>query len=217
MIHPAKNLAEGRRYIVALRKMKGSKGQLLKSSRAFAAALRSGHRHSARYDSTGAGCLVLGSTARRSTWRGTSAPPASAGSASAHVSIRDNTFGDLGDSNLVDRKIKGAPAGLQDRLGPGLRAVRRRRLPGRRERPAAAPRERHDDDGLLARQARLPGGLQVPLPQARRALRLRVPPGAPEGQHDERAVRVHDPARRGGEEGARRRSTATTSSAARRT
>ena len=90
------------------------------------------------------------------------------------TSIRDNAFAALGDSNLVDRRIKGAPAGFQARRRPGARAVRRRRLPGGRERPAAAPRLRHADRRLLPRQEGLPARLDVPLPQAHGPLRLRL-------------------------------------------
>ena len=55
---------------------------------------------------------------------------------------------------------QGRVAGLQDRLRAGTRAVRRRRLPGGRERRAAAPRLRHADRRLLPRQEGLPARLR---------------------------------------------------------
>ena len=47
------------------------------------------------------------------------------------VDIRDNAFAVLGDNNLVDRAVKGGAPRYALDAAAGVRAVRRRRLPGR--------------------------------------------------------------------------------------
>jgi hypothetical protein len=108
MIHPAKNLVEGRRYIVALRRMRNSRGQLLRPSREFRR-LRSGRIHTERYDK-------IFRTLRRAGIQRSSLYLAwdftTASQRNIHerlMSIRDNAFGELGDSNMLDRRIKGRP------------------------------------------------------------------------------------------------------------
>ncbi len=108
MIHLAKNLVEGRRYIVALRNMRGSDGKLLKASKSFLA-LRSGARRSKRYASI---FRTLGQhrVDRSSLYLAWDFTVASQRNISERVAwIRDKAFSVLGDSNLFDRKIKGKP------------------------------------------------------------------------------------------------------------
>ena len=107
MIHPAKNLVEGRRYIVGLRSMKDGRGRTIKASRHFAR-LRSGSLRTARYDKI---FRALGrhGVARASLFLAWDFTIASQRNISERVtSIRDNAFAALGDSNLVDRRVKGA-------------------------------------------------------------------------------------------------------------
>ena len=108
IIHPAKNLLEGRRYIVALRNMKDSAGRTIKARRKFLW-LRSGRMRTKRYESM---FRTLGrhGIARSSLYLAWDFTVASQRNISERaVAIRDSAFSVLGDPNLVDRRIKGTP------------------------------------------------------------------------------------------------------------
>jgi hypothetical protein len=80
LIHPAKNFAEGHRYIVALRNMRDSSGALIPAESAFASFVGgSGHHPPVRATSTRTSSPSLprrASSALHFTWRGTSQWPA---------------------------------------------------------------------------------------------------------------------------------------------
>jgi len=106
MIHPAKNLVEGRRYIVALRNLKDSSGRTLKAGSKFLG-LRSGRTRNSRYASI---FRTLGKhgIARSSLYLAWDFTVASQRNISERiVAARDSAFAVLGDPNLFDRKVKG--------------------------------------------------------------------------------------------------------------
>lgn len=111
MIHPAKNLVEGRRYIVALRNLRRSNGAVLKPTRAFAR-LRASKRPGSRY--AGIFRVLNKAGIRRSSlyraWDFTVASPRNI--TERATSIRDGGFSALGDSNLFDRIPKGKAPGF---------------------------------------------------------------------------------------------------------
>ncbi len=114
MIHPAKNLAEGRRYIVALRNLRDARGRILKPGRAFRA-LRDGTRSSDRAVNRRRSAykdifktLGRAGVARSSLYLAWDFTVASERNISERVlSMRDDAFAQLGDDNLVDRTVKG--------------------------------------------------------------------------------------------------------------
>ena len=83
LIHPAKNLVEGRRYIVALRRMRGANGAAAEAEPSVRAPALRPRAHRALRQDVPHAAPRRHRSARRSTWPGTSAPPASATSPSA--------------------------------------------------------------------------------------------------------------------------------------
>ncbi|MCW3048050.1 MAG: hypothetical protein JWO74_2334 [Solirubrobacterales bacterium] len=106
-IHPAKNLAEGRRYVVVLRDLRRADGSAIRAGRAFAA-LRDGRRHSARYDRIFRSLKRAHVKRDRSlflAWDFTVASEQSLTGRMLH--IRNDAFAQLGDRNLADLKVEG--------------------------------------------------------------------------------------------------------------
>jgi hypothetical protein len=115
LIHPAKNLREGERYIVALRRLRGADGRRLEPSPAFRlyrdrikASSRAFERrrpHMERIFRT----LRKAGIARRDLYLAWDFTVASADSLSGHLrAIRDDAFGTLGDRRLGDLEVAGA-------------------------------------------------------------------------------------------------------------
>jgi hypothetical protein len=108
-IHPAKNLAEGHRFLVVLRDLRTAHGRRIRAGKRFAA-LRDGTRRSSRYQSIFRAlrrARVKRNTALFLTWDFT---VASQRSLSGRMqTIRDRAFAQLGDTNLADGHIDGAP------------------------------------------------------------------------------------------------------------
>src|SRR5215210_4720848 len=110
-VHPARNLREGRRYVVVLRSLRRADGSRIGASRRFAA-LRDGRRSSDRYDRIFATLRRAG--VRRDerlflAWDFTVASERSLSGRMLH--IRDDAFAKLGDRDLSDLKVQGrAPA-----------------------------------------------------------------------------------------------------------
>jgi hypothetical protein len=108
-IHPAKNLAEGHRFLVVLRNLRTAHGQRIPAGKRFAA-LRDGRHRTARYQSIFR--ALARARAKRNaglflTWDFT---VASQRSLSGRMqTIRDRAFAQLGDTNLADGHIDGAP------------------------------------------------------------------------------------------------------------
>ncbi len=154
LIHPAKNLREGERYIVALRRLRGADGAVLEPSPAFK-----------RYrDRIPGGSVVFerrrphmerifrglrrAGVARRGLYRAWDFTVASADTLSGRMRhIRDDAFAQLGDRRLGDLRVEGAsppftvdaitefaPCG-DDGCGPGEDADIRRRVEGTVEVP----------------------------------------------------------------------------------
>ncbi len=115
-IHPAKNWLEGHRYIVALRNLKTSSGAVIKPAAAFSS-LRSG-RPSGAVKSRSRSfeaifkTLAKAKIARSSLYLAWDFTIASERNLSERaLSMRNSTFGALGDKNLADGKVAGkAPA-----------------------------------------------------------------------------------------------------------
>jgi hypothetical protein len=146
LIHPAKNLREGERYIVALRNLRGADGALLQPSTAFK-----------RYrDRIGTGSwpfeqrrphmerifkrLKRAGVKRSELYLAWDFTVASAHSLSSRLrGIRDAAFRGLGDANLGDLKVSGAPpkfaiTKITD-FSPAQNAAVRRRVEGTVEVP----------------------------------------------------------------------------------
>ena len=108
-IHPAKNLREGRRYIVVLRHLRRADGSRIAASPAFAA-LRDGRQRSRRYDRIFRTLRHADVERDRSlflAWDFTVASERSLSGRMLH--IRDDAFAQLGDRDLSDRRVEGAP------------------------------------------------------------------------------------------------------------
>jgi hypothetical protein len=106
-IHPAKNLTEGRRYIVVLRNLKRSNGKPIAAGRAFAR-IREARRTDARYTrifKTLKKAKVDRDDSLYLTWDFTVASEKSLSERMLH--IRDDAFAKLGDSNLADGQVDG--------------------------------------------------------------------------------------------------------------
>ena len=116
LIHPAKNLREGERYIVALRKLRDANGSLLQPSPAFrdyrdriwthdkAIEARRRHMEDIFWRLKRAGIK------RKSLYVAWDFTVASAHTLSSRMrNIRDDAFAQLGDTNLRDLKVTGAP------------------------------------------------------------------------------------------------------------
>jgi hypothetical protein len=108
-IHPAKNLAEGHRFLVVLRNLRTARGRRINAGRRFAA-LRDGRHRTTRYQSIFRALRrahVKRNRALFLTWDFT---VASQRSLSGRMqTIRDRAFAQLGDTNLSDNHIDGAP------------------------------------------------------------------------------------------------------------
>jgi hypothetical protein len=110
-IHPARNLREGRRYIVVLRDLRTADGARIAASPAFAA-LRDGDHRTARYDRIFRMLRDAGVKRNRSLFLAWDFTVASEHSLSGRMlHIRNDAFAQLGDHNLADRVVDGsAPA-----------------------------------------------------------------------------------------------------------
>ena len=112
LIRPAKNLTEGHRYIVAIREMRGPDGKLIPAQPAFAA-LRD---HTAAADPGRQAhfddlflTLAKAGIPRKSLYLAWDFTVASAQSlAGRMLSIRNDAFKQLGDTNLKDMKVQGS-------------------------------------------------------------------------------------------------------------
>lgn len=111
LIHPAKSLQEGHRYIVVLRNLKDARGRAIAAGSRFAA-LRDGRRRETRYQSIFRALRRAGIKRDRSLFATWDFTVASQRSLTGRMqTIRDLAFAQLGDSNLADGRIDGgAPA-----------------------------------------------------------------------------------------------------------
>ncbi len=108
LIHPGKNLAEGQRFIVALRNLKDAGGHAIQPQAPFKA-LRDGVTHDARYDRDIWPALKRGGIPRGDlylAWDFTVASERNLSERMLH--IRDDAFAQLGDRNLADLKVPAA-------------------------------------------------------------------------------------------------------------
>jgi hypothetical protein len=110
VLHPAKNLEEGHRYIVALRRLRRADGSIISAPAAFRA-YRDGTPADARADHMES----LFRTLRRAkirrddlylAWDFTVASERNL--SQRMLSIRDRAFAELGDTNLADLRVQGA-------------------------------------------------------------------------------------------------------------
>ena len=124
LIHPAKNLREGERYIVALRRLRGADGALLQPSAAFRLyrdRIRTRSRAFERRRPHMEGIfkrLERSGIARHDLYLAWDFTVASADGLSGRLRhIRDDAFATLGDSRLGDLEVEGAaPAFSVDRV-----------------------------------------------------------------------------------------------------
>ena len=122
LIRPAKNLREGRRYIVALRRLRDADGNLLQPSPAFKS-LRDGHGHKGKHRGHDRYARIFKELRRAGierddlylAWDFT---VASARGLSGRLrNIRDDAFRELGDTDLDDLRVRGrSPAFSVDRV-----------------------------------------------------------------------------------------------------
>src|SRR4051812_15508986 len=112
LIHPGKNLTEGHRYVVALRNLKNATGQTL-SAPAWFVPFRDQHprmskAQEARYRSIFKSLQKAGIKRKElyAAWDFTVASRQSL--TSPMLSIRNQGFGQLGDSNLADLQVQGS-------------------------------------------------------------------------------------------------------------
>jgi hypothetical protein len=110
-IHPAKNLAEGHRYVVILRRLRTAKGRLIRARSRFAA-LRDDRRRTTRYQSIFRAVRRAKVKRTRALFLAWDFTVASQRSLTGRMqTIRDRAFEQLGDPNLADGVIAGsAPA-----------------------------------------------------------------------------------------------------------
>lgn len=114
VIHPAKDLAEGQTYIVALRNLRTSTGAPIRSPKWFAR-LRSGHRLSGplraqqkRYEAIFRSLRRAGIKADKHLYEAWNFTVASRQSETGRMlAIRNRAFAQLGDKNLADGKVQG--------------------------------------------------------------------------------------------------------------
>lgn len=146
LIHPAKNLREGERYIVALRNLRGADGALLQPSTAFRRYRDKIETHSASFEKRRPHMerifkrLKRASVKRSQLYLAWDFTVASAHSLSSRMrGIRDDAFGGLGDTNLADLKVSGAPPRFNitkvTEFSPAENAMIRRRVEGTVEVP----------------------------------------------------------------------------------
>jgi hypothetical protein len=112
MIHPARNLTEGRRYIVALRNLKDSSGATIPAGAAFAS-LRDGNPSAAvssrakDYKSIFAS-LAKANVDKRSLYLAWDFTVASESNLTERsLSMRNEAFAALGDKTMADKKVQG--------------------------------------------------------------------------------------------------------------
>ena len=107
VLHPAKNLEEGHRYIVALRNLRRADGTIIQPSAAFRAA-RDGERTDSHMESIFR-TLRRAGISRSDLFLAWDFTVASERNLSERMlSIRDRAFAELGDTNLADLKVAGA-------------------------------------------------------------------------------------------------------------
>jgi hypothetical protein len=107
-IHPARNLAEGHRYVVALRNLRTAHGRRINAGRRFAA-LRDGRRRTSRYQSIFRALRRAHIARNRHLFLAWDFTVASERSLTGRMqTIRDLAFAQLGDGNLADGQIQGA-------------------------------------------------------------------------------------------------------------
>ena len=173
LIHPAKNLREGERYIVALRRLRGADGALLQPSAAFRR-YRDGIRTADRkFERRRPHMERLFKTLKRAgirrgnlyvAWDFTVASARGLSGRMRH--IRDEAFRALGDDDLGDLRVTGAsPPFTVDRVTdftPAENAGVRRRIEGTVEVPCYL-----DQAGMPARLAVRPRAPRAPDPHAR--------------------------------------------------
>ena len=109
LIHPAKNLAEGHRYIVALRNLKTSSGKNIKPSKGFEA-LKNGKgqkRLRSRYKGIFKALKKAGIKKDSLTLAWDFTVASQRGLEARMLHIRDDAFKQLGDTNLADGQIQG--------------------------------------------------------------------------------------------------------------
>ena len=133
LIHPGKNFLEGHTYVVALRRLRDSSGQVLPAPDWFAR-LRDGRRllpaergQYWRYRRIFASLRWAG-IRRHNLYEAWDFTVASRKNLSSRLlSIRNQAFAQLGDSNLADSRVQGHAPGYQissvDTLQPGLQRV----------------------------------------------------------------------------------------------
>jgi hypothetical protein len=108
-IHPARNLAEGRRFVVVLRNLRTAAGRQIKATARFAA-LRDGRARSKRYDAIFRTLRKAGVKRDKSLFLAWDFTVASRRSLTERMLfIRNDAFAQLGDGNLADGRIAGAP------------------------------------------------------------------------------------------------------------
>jgi hypothetical protein len=133
LIHPGKNFGEGHTYVVALRRLRNSRGKLIAAPGWFAR-LRDGRRllraersQRKRYDRIFAS-LERAGISRSGLYEAWDFTVASTRSLTSRMlAIRNNAFAQLGDDNLADGQVQGrAPAFAVTSvttLGPQIRDV----------------------------------------------------------------------------------------------
>src|SRR5215207_6907310 len=115
LVHPGMNWREGRRYIVALRRLRGSGGKLLAPPTAFRVyrdKKKGGDSRRRKQMESIFATLGKAGIARGDLYEAWDFTVASANSlAGRALSIRDRAYQELGDDDLDDRKVQGrAPA-----------------------------------------------------------------------------------------------------------
>ncbi len=119
LIHPAKNLREGERYIVALRRLRGADGKLLAPSPAFRLYRDRIWTHSRTFEARRwhmesiFKSLGRAGIARHDLYRAWDFTVASSKNLSGRLrAIRDDAFGQLGDRKLGDLRVSGRSPGF---------------------------------------------------------------------------------------------------------
>ncbi len=114
IIHPARNLSRGQRYIVALGKLRDSRGRLLKAPQSFRVLrdqLQTSNRSLARRRLSfekNVATLAKAGIRRKDLYLSWDFTVASTRNITERsLEIRDNAFAVLGDKNLFDRRVKG--------------------------------------------------------------------------------------------------------------
>ena len=168
LIHPAKNLREGERYIVALRRLRGADGALLEPSPAFrryrdrigtdSVAFERRRPHMERIFRS----LRRAGIARRGLYRAWDFTVASAHGLSGRMRhIRDDAFGGLGDRRLGDLRVDGASPPFSVERVTEFAACGTDGCQAGEDAGHKAPRGGHGGGALLPRPAGLSGRLAL--------------------------------------------------------